>query len=290
MTAIRILHLSDTHLSPRTQYFRANNDAMLKVLEQAGHDLFIHTGDITLDGIRYPEDYALSRDLLTATGKEIRFLPGNHDVGDNPRLSQPAAENGSAIDAARVARFGEVFGDDRWTIDRGAWRLIGIDSMLIGSGLPQEAAQNAWIAAALADLGSRHLALFSHQPFYIDTPDPLPLAYWTVDPEGREALRFLMDHPNLRLIASGHLHQQRARRHGGVRLEWCPSIAFTTGPALVPEMGGTRQVGYLEHVLHDDGRVDSRPVFPPSWRNDHLEEMIAEVYPLAAAPQAATGA
>lgn len=284
MAAIRILHFSDTHLSPRTRHFRDNNDRMAGIMKQASHDLFIHTGDITLDGIRFREDYDLSRELMRATGKDIHFLPGNHDVGDNPRLSRPVSENGSAISADRVQRYLEFFGDDRWVIDQGNWRLLGINSMLIGSQLPSEAAQVAWIHSSLADLGDRHLALFTHQPFYIDTPDPLPLAYWTVDPDGREALRSLMTHASLRLIASGHLHQQRARSHDGVRLEWCPSIAFTTRETLVPEMGGTRQVGFLEHILHDDGAVETKAIFPDGWENAHLEDMIAEVYPLSVQP------
>jgi hypothetical protein len=84
------------------------------------------------------------------------------------------------------------------------------------------------------------------------------------------------------MIASGHLHQQRARSHGGTKLEWCPSVAFTTGEDLVPEMGGKRQVGYLEHVLHDDGRIETKPIFPEHWANTYLDDVIEEVYPLIA--------
>jgi hypothetical protein len=162
------------------------------------------------------------------------------------------------------------------------WRLIGVNSMLIGSGFQREKDQNVWVRQVLATLGDRHLALFSHQPFYIDVPDPLSLTYWTVDPEGREPLRDLMTLPNLRMIASGHLHQQRTRSYDGKKLEWCPSVAFTTTEKLVPEMGGTRQTGYLEYMLHTDGRIESRQIFPANWENTYLDDVMEEVYPLIA--------
>lgn len=279
MTSFRILHISDTHLSPRTRHFRRNNDVMAKTLAEADHDLIIHTGDITLDGIRYEEDYLFCQEFFAATGKSIMFLPGNHDIGDNPRLSKPAAEGGSAIDAERIARYERFHGDHWWSTDLQGWRLIGINSLIVGSGAAQEIEQYAWLREQLATAGSSHIALFTHQPLYVDKPDPIDLTYWTVDPDGRENLRFLMTDPRLKLIASGHLHQQRSRRFGAVRLEWCPSIAFTTREELVPEMGGVREVGFLEHVLHADGRVATTHVSPPAFSNDYLDDCIKEVYP-----------
>lgn len=279
MTSFRILHISDTHLSPRTSHFRHNNDVMAKLLADADHDLIIHTGDITLDGIRYEEDYTFCQEFFAGTGKDIMFLPGNHDIGDNPRLSEPAAAGGSAINAERIARYERFHGEHWWSTDIHGWRLIGINSLIVGSGEAREAEQYAWLREQLATAGSNHIALFTHQPLYVDEPDPIDLTYWTVDPDGRENMRFLMEDPRLRLIASGHLHQQRSRLFGAVKLEWCPSIAFTTREELVPEMGGRREVGFLEHELHADGSVTTRHVSPASFGNDYLDDCIKEVYP-----------
>jgi 3',5'-cyclic AMP phosphodiesterase CpdA len=280
MAGFSILQISDTHLSPRTEHFRENNRLLALPLAQSEHDFIIHTGDVTLDGIRYDEDYALCRDFFRQSGKTIHFLAGNHDVGDNPKLSKPESDNGSAINAARYAKFATYFGADRWVIDQDNWRIIGISSMLIGSGLTQEAEQYDWIDAQLSTLGDRYLALFSHQPIYIDDTDNAELTYWTVDPQGWDRLEPLINHPRLRLIASGHLHQQRSARRGDVHLEWCSSIAFTTTEELVPEMGGTREVGYMEHHLSDDGGVESRVLKQEGFSNDHLEDVIKVVYPL----------
>lgn len=281
MSRFSLLHISDTHLSPRTPYFRDNNRLLAESLAKSDHDFIVHTGDVTLDGIRYDEDYALCRDFFRETGKTIHFLAGNHDVGDNPKLSKPQHENGSAINAERYARFSVYFGSDRWVIDRGNWRIIGISSMLIGSSLPQENQQYDWIDEQIASLSDdRYLAVFTHQPIYIDNTDSAELTYWTVDPSGWGRLEGLINHPKLRLIASGHLHQQRSSKRGNVHLEWCSSIAFTTTEELVPEMGGTRQVGYMEHDFYDDGRVESKVLKHEGFANDHLEDMIKLVYPL----------
>ena len=114
MSIIRVMQISDTHLSPRTRHFRKNNDLMEAPLKASNHDLIVHTGDITLDGVRFSEDFELCRDFFTSTGKDIKFIPGNHDVGDNARLSKPENVNGSAISEKRIGKFLSYFGTDRW--------------------------------------------------------------------------------------------------------------------------------------------------------------------------------
>lgn len=279
MSPFRILHISDTHLSPRTEHFRQNNEEMIAPLKASDHDYIVHTGDITLDGIRFEEDYAFCRDFLARAGKEILYIPGNHDIGDNPSLSKPEEEKGSRINAGRLARYKRYYDKDRWSFDRDGWRIVGINSMLIGSGLPEEQEQFAWLDEQLDTLGDLHLAVFTHQPLFIDVPEVTELTYWTVDPSGTERLRRLIDHPSLKFIGSGHLHQQRSRAYGQIRLEWCSSIAFTTREELVPEMGGTRLVGYLEHSFHPDGRIETAVRTLDSFTNNYLDDVLETVYP-----------
>src|SRR5690606_30821105 len=138
---------------------------------------------------------------------------------------------GSRISAARHQRFRQYFGPDYWALDTHRWRVLGFSSMLVGSGLEAENEQFSWLDSQLSDLGTRYLAVFSHQPLFIDNRDDPTLTYWTVDPQGWRRLAPLLDHPRLRLLASGHLHQQRSRRQDAVAQEWCSSIAFTTREA-----------------------------------------------------------
>jgi 3',5'-cyclic AMP phosphodiesterase CpdA len=47
-------------------------------------------------------------------------IPGNHDVGDVGDIAQP-------ITTERRQRYADVFGDASWSVERGGWRLVGVD-------------------------------------------------------------------------------------------------------------------------------------------------------------------
>lgn len=279
MSEFSILQLSDTHLSDRFTYYASNNEISAAAVAGESCDHIVHTGDITLDGIRHVRDFADCVAFTNIVGRDVRYLPGNHDIGDNPKFSKPGLM-GSAVSDDRLRRHEEFFGDTWWSFDEGAWRIIGINAMIIGSGLPQERKQYDWVASQVESVGDRFIALFSHLPIFIDTPeDGLALNYWSIDPVGHDHMRGLIEHPNLRLIASGHLHQQRSRKFAKINLEWCPSTAFTTGPALVPEMGGSRQVGYLVHRFHGNGNVETTMTAPQGLISHRLDDVASEVYP-----------
>jgi 3',5'-cyclic AMP phosphodiesterase CpdA len=276
----RIFQLSDTHLSRRTPRFRRNYELVVRHARSANYDVIVHTGDLTLDGIRHEDDLYHCRDALGELGAPVLCVPGNHDVGNHPKIAKGGSTgNGSGISEERLARSRAVVGADYWLRDVPGWRLLGLDSMLCGSGLRAEEEQYRWLDEALDTAGERRLALFIHQPVFIDDPAENTLTYWCVDPAVRGRLGALVEHPNLRLIASGHLHTRRSARHGRIALEWCSSTAFVAGPALVPEMGGERHVGCVEHVLHVD-HVESRTVQPAGMENPFIDDFIDEVYPL----------
>jgi hypothetical protein len=66
---------------------------------------------------------------------------------------------------------------------------------------------------------------------------------WTVAPERHDDYRFLLDHDDLRLIVSGHLHRRAEFHEGSVRHLWAPSTAFVMGPAIQPNFGGQLKTG-----------------------------------------------
>src|SRR5262249_61431625 len=93
----RIAHISDTHLSDNKPYFVANFRKVARHIAQAGADLVLHTGDVSLDGSAPEDDLIAARRLHAATGLPLRFIPGNHDIGESqdapavagpPRLSR----------------------------------------------------------------------------------------------------------------------------------------------------------------------------------------------------------
>ncbi len=77
---------------------------------------------------------------------------------------------------------------DFWSHDLGGWRLIGLDSMLFGSGEPEEAAQLAWLEKTMAEAGGRRIAWFVHRPLFLDDPLEGDTGYWSVQPEPRARL------------------------------------------------------------------------------------------------------
>ncbi|MBX3597732.1 MAG: metallophosphoesterase [Rhizobiaceae bacterium] len=280
MTEFSVLQLSDTHLSDRFGYYASNNGKSALAAAGQNCDYIVHTGDITLDGIRHPKDFEDSSKFFKIIDRPVLCLPGNHDIGDNAKFAKAADENGSALNAERLRRHEDYFGSTWWSFDHGSWRVIGVNAMIIGSNLLQEQEQYEWISSQMETLDGRFIALFSHLPIFVDTPeDGLTLNYWSIDPVGHTRMSTLINHPNLRLVGSGHLHQQRSRKYRQINLEWCPSTAFTTGPSLVPEMGGSRQVGYLVHRFRKNGEVETAMIVPEGLVNHHLEDVVAEVYP-----------
>ncbi len=99
--AFRIAQISDTHLSESKPYFVDNFVRIGEALRAAKPDLVVNTGDISLDGASEERDLAASRLLHDALGLPLRFLPGNHDLGD----AQETAKGEAPIDAGRRARY-----------------------------------------------------------------------------------------------------------------------------------------------------------------------------------------
>ncbi|GIX08970.1 metallophosphoesterase [Elioraea sp.] len=271
-----IVQISDSHLSPRLTHFNANWDAARALLPRLSPDLIVHTGDVTLDGADAEADCAMAAERLAGLPAPLRVVPGNHDVGDPGSAAQPPT-------AARIARHERHFGPPLWTEDRPGWRLIGLNSQVIGTGGEADRAQRKAIAEALATLGERRIAVFLHKPMLLDAVEEGPVGYWAVPPEARDAVRPLLGHRNLRLVASGHLHLWRLASHGPATLAWAPATSFTLGTRLMPEpRGAERQLGVMRHVFRADS-VETEFLRIPGAEPLVLDDMVDEIYPPAPA-------
>lgn len=271
-----VVQISDSHVSPRITHFNANWEAARALLPRLSPDLIVHTGDATLDGADSEADCAMAAAWLADAPAPVRVVPGNHDVGDLGAAAQPPT-------AARIARHERHFGACVWTEDRPGWRLLGLNSQVIGAGDAPDLAQRAAIEEALATLGERRLAVFLHKPMFLDAVEEGPVGYWAVPPEHRAWLRLLLGHPKLRLIASGHLHIARLTMHGAATVAWCPATSFTLGTTLMADArGGDRRLGVMRHVFHED-RVATEVMDIPGAQHLVLDDMIDEIYPPAPA-------
>jgi len=254
MSSFRLTQITDTHLSARFPDFTDNFDRISEHIAETRPDLVVNTGDLAFDGPDHPEDLHYARSLHNALGVACRYLPGNHDIGDNPTLlgapsTQPASEQ------ARQ-RFIAVFGEDRWRFDAAGWCFIGLNSLIMNTQLASEAEQQDWLASQLATLGGKPLAIFLHKPMYRDAPEDLEVAatsFRYVPMPVRSALGKMLNTVDLRLVACGHVHQRRDYTYHSVRHVWAPSAAFVIQSEEKQETIGIKEVGLVEYVFQPEG-------------------------------------
>lgn len=245
----RVLVVSDTHLSSTGW----DNPALatLRRASDENADLVVNTGDITANGADDLRDLTYAKEAHARFTAPVVFVPGNHDVGEEPEVLAV----GQPIDAKRLARYRGVFGPDRWARDMGPWRLIGLNSLLIGSNLPDEGAQGEWVMSEFTQARGRPIGIFLHKPLWLEHPGDEPSPMWTIAPERRAAIREGFARAGVRFVVSGHLHQYRAREFDGALHVWAPSAAF---PMRDHDFGGERKVGFATLDLSDDGAVSAQ--------------------------------
>jgi 3',5'-cyclic AMP phosphodiesterase CpdA len=274
---MRIIQISDTHLSPGKAHFTDNWAPLARWIGSQRPDLVIHTGDVTVDGAEIEEDLAYSAELLDGLGVRWRAVPGNHDVGDARHARQPVNE-------ARLATWRRHFGADRWVedVDGGerGWRLIGLDAMLIDSGEPEEAEQSIWLEQVMAEAAGRRIAWFLHRPLFLDSPEEGDTGYWSIKPEPRAFLMALVRRHRVALVASGHLHKAYDFEYQGTRYVWSPASSFLVGAPIQPEMPGEKRLGAVLYDFHNPtftAAITEVPGLTQHW----IEKVMHEVYPRA---------
>lgn len=242
-----ILQLSDAHLSPRNDLFRGNVARIRALMDPTPPDLVVASGDLSLDGADSDADLALAAALHRDFPAPLLALPGNHDVGSHAHTMprQP-------VDTARLDRFRGHLGEGRGVVDLPGWRVVGLNSEVMGTGHADETAQADFIAKAAAGAGHRRIALFLHKPVFVTDPEDPTFDYWSVPPPARSTLAPLLDHPNLRLVASGHLHLHHHFKRGRVAYAWAPPLSFVVAPEEQAGLPGVRLTGALLHHLRAD--------------------------------------
>jgi hypothetical protein len=182
-----------------------------------------------------------------------RFIPGNHDIGDNVEVPKPEPP----IDDGRRARYLSHFGDDWWTMEAPGWLLLAVNAQLLASGLAAARDQSRFIADAVAHAGPRRIALFIHKPLYDEREDETKVGGRFLNPAPRRELLAAFGKVRPTLVASGHVHQFRASDADGVRHVWAPSTGFFLPDSLQPRYG-LKEVGFVLHELYENGAHASR--------------------------------
>src|SRR5271156_1466406 len=227
MPEFRLTQISDTHLARLLPRLTDNFHRISEYIDARRPDLVINSGDLAFDGPTSPGDLEFAAALHKELPVACRFLPGNHDIGDNPTQVGPPLAH--PVTDAKLEAYHRIVGEDRWQFEAAVWCFIGLNSLTMNSGLADEAEQFDWLAVQLSATGGKPLALFLHKPLYLNAPDDPELAatsFRYVPMPARRRLIEMLRAVDVRLVASGHVHQRRDFTHSHIRQIWAPSTAF----------------------------------------------------------------
>jgi Icc protein len=226
---MRVLHLSDTHLTGDGSRHRTGVDAAEALTGLLAHleplrriDLVVVTGDVADDGSAGA--YRLARDLIGAFASErgapAVFTTGNAD--DRDAFTEVLGSGHLDLDL-RDRAVDAVHSPERAAASAvDGVRLITLDTLVPGKVHGRiSAAQLSWLRGLLAAPAPRGTVLAFHHP-PIRFPNAVQEPPTLANPGD---LADAIAGTDVRVILSGHYHLQLAGRLGGA--------AVWTGPAVV---------------------------------------------------------
>jgi alkaline phosphatase D len=247
-----VLQVSDLHVDPGLPSDLSVLHRAQKQIEALQPDLVVVTGDVSQDGYKHPEMFERIREAMARWPAPVRVIPGNHDVGDRFMSGDPKT--------GHLDRWTAVFGIDRFSEQNGRWRVLGLDSEIIGVGLPEEERQHEWFVAELDAAGraGQWVGVFMHGPPYLRDPAEHftdHSSYWAIRPHARPRLLEQLERPHVRLLANGHMHWHYATQHKGLPWYWAPSAKAAVDDARFP---GDGEIVGLMHYQFGEGQVDAQ--------------------------------
>src|SRR3984885_4554863 len=276
MPEFRLTQISDTHLARRMTPLIDNFHRVSEYIDASRPDLVLNSGDLAFDGPAEPDELEFARSLHDVLPVACRYLPGNHDIGDNPTAVGPAPKQ--PVTEPSLQAYRATFGDDRWRFDAAGWCFIGLNSLIMNTGLADEAEQFDWLASQLSDTQGKPVALFLHKPLFLNAPDDPELVATSiryVPMPARTRLIEMLRTVDLRLVGSGHVHQRRDFTFAHTRQIWAPSAGFIV-PDSRQEVIGIKEVGLVEYRFQPDS-FEVRHVRAPGQIDIDLDSLLAMV-------------
>lgn len=223
----------------------------------------VHLGDIVNPVPSLPtfhDAVARYREIAEPVSVPVHLVPGNHDVGDKCVDWMPAGQ----VCDSYLKTYRESFGNDYYAFDEGDLRFIVINSLLLNSGLADEARQKAWLEQQIEEAaGCKRVFLFMHYPPYIYAANERG-NYDNVDEPGRSWLLSLIRKPGVEGVFAGHVHNFWYDRIGGAEFYMLPSTAFLrhdftefykVAPGFEFGRGDVEKFGYFVVDVFADGHV-----------------------------------
>jgi 3',5'-cyclic AMP phosphodiesterase CpdA len=254
MDELRLVQVADLHLGAGQEHHLDNWLKVSDWIVRERPDLVVVNGDLIMGDPDNDADHAFARSRIEQLPVPCRYLPGNHDIGDNVVSGKMAKR----VNDARRERFLRHFGEERWAFAKAGWGFVGINSQLLGSdGQPAEDEQWTWLERTLREQEGQPIALFLHKPLFLDHPsepdheDPT-LRQSCIDSASRTRLLDLCRRHGVRLVSTGHKHQTRSFSLDGIYYLWAPSTACVNSPPTTLHWG-TREVGFIDYRFRPGG-------------------------------------
>ena len=132
----KIILIADPHLSRTHPFSQFNWEVVIEEIKLRKPDLVVCLGDVAVNGPDTPGDLIFARTQFERIGTAFRSIAGNHDIGDSPieKVSQP-------VNNETITLWKQLFGDLFWVEILEDWKIIGLDSQIMGGGLDVEAEQ-----------------------------------------------------------------------------------------------------------------------------------------------------
>ena len=238
-----LIQISDTHLSPVQGFFYENFRRVTDAINDEQPDVVVASGDLSVNGPSADDDLAFARWAHDRIEAPVHFLPGNHDIGEEPGEDKVTKK----ISEKRLKRFHHHFGPCRFEIELGDWKLVGLNSQILNTGFQEEHDQWGWLEGALEHDGP--IGVFQHKPLFAIAPDEPPRPRLTIAPAVQDRLLQLYLDAGVRFIGSGHIHLHRHKTFHGIDHIWCPSTAFH--PSRLPEQFDG-SLGYMKYTFEGD--------------------------------------
>ena len=241
MSSVRLIQFTDLHLfGAATGRLRgiltlaSATDALAHArAEDWPPDALLVTGDIVQDD---PGGYAHFRRLFGTLPRPVLCLPGNHD---DPALIRRVLADPPFVTGGHL--------------ELGRWRVILLDTVVPGRA--RGALSDTSLAALDAALAQAHerpaLVCLHHHPVPMDSR-------WLdqVGLDNAQAFFAVIDqHPNVRGIVWGHVHQNFDALRKGVRLLATPSTCAQFRPRAEQFELDPRPAAYRTLELHADGTL-----------------------------------
>jgi len=179
----------------------------------------------------------------------VWLSPGNHDIGMPPGKDD-------------LDKYISKYGYDRFSFRIRKSLFIGLNTCLIKSGNnEQEQIQYDWLQQKLkTGKKARHIILFGHYPFVINSPDEAE-TYSNIAPDLRKEYLNLFKEYGVTAVFSGHLHNNAASSSGETEMVVTSAVGRPLGDA----PSGIRIIKVykdrIEHIYYPLDQVPDKVIF-----------------------------